>query len=62
MTNTFKLIGMVLMAVLVSVGFAACSDDDDDDNVNFKNMQMTAGTSMSIENGNGIDWESENNT
>jgi len=32
MTKTFRFIGMVLMAVLVSVSFAACSDDDDDDN------------------------------
>jgi len=30
MTKTFRFIGMVLMAVLVSVSFAACSDDDDD--------------------------------
>jgi len=30
MTKTIRFIGMVLMAVLVSVGFAACSDDDDD--------------------------------
>jgi len=32
MKKTFRFIGMVLMAVLVSVGFAACSDDDEDDN------------------------------
>jgi len=60
MTKIFRFIGMVLMAVLVSVSFAACSSDDDDDSVNFKNMQMTAGTSTSIENGKGIDWKSEN--
>jgi len=29
MTKTFRFIGMALMAVLVSMGFAACSDDDD---------------------------------
>jgi len=33
MTKTLRFIGMVLMAVLVSVSFAACSSDDDDDNV-----------------------------
>jgi len=34
MTKTFRFIGMVLMAVLVSVSFAACSDDDDDNGGN----------------------------
>jgi len=31
MTKTFRFIGMVLMAVLVSVSFAACSSDDEED-------------------------------
>lgn len=31
MEKTFRLIGMVLMAVLMSVGFTACSSNDDDD-------------------------------
>jgi len=30
MTKTFRFIGMALMAVLMSVGLAACSSDDDD--------------------------------
>lgn len=31
--KTFKLFGLALMAVLLSVGFAACGDDDDEDAV-----------------------------
>jgi len=31
MTKTFRFIGMVLMAVLVSIGFTACSSDDDNE-------------------------------
>lgn len=30
--KTFRLFGMVLMTVLMSVGFTACSSDDDNDN------------------------------
>lgn len=33
MARTFKLIGMVLTAVLLSVGFTACSNDDDETTV-----------------------------
>lgn len=50
---------LTTLALILSVSFTSCGGDDDN-SVSFKNLNMTAGTSTSIENGKGIDWESEN--
>ena len=34
MKKTFRLLGMAMVAVLLSAGFAACDNDDDDDYFN----------------------------
>jgi len=71
MTKTFRFIGMVLMAVLVSVSFAACSDEDDNSGAidNYvgtwicsspasyiSSTLVTAGTSLSITSSGEMTW------
>lgn len=52
--KTFRFFSMVLMAVLLSVGLAACSSDDDDDNgystaiVGTWSQQNASGYSMEL--------------
>ena len=36
--KTLRLIGSVIMAIMISMNFIACSDDDDDKNPNDKRL------------------------
>lgn len=40
--KTFRLIGLALMAVIISLGVSACSDDDDDVSTVYYNMYVDA--------------------
>lgn len=57
--KNIKVLLLTALTLIFSVSFISCGGDDDD-SVSFNNLNMTAGTSASIENGKGIDWESEN--
>lgn len=60
--KTLRFLGIVLMTILLSVSFAACSSDDDDNDSSesFKNLELVAGNTAVIENGSGVTWASEN--
>ena len=48
--KTFRLIGMALLAIVMSVGFIACSNDDDDDKETSTSLVGTTWKVTSVDN------------
>lgn len=56
-----KMLFAVLLAVIITTSMYSCgSDDDGDDSVSLKNVTLVAGEEMTIENGSGVTWVSDN--
>lgn len=56
----FNIVSSIAIIFIFTFSFISCSDDDDDENIKFEDIELTAGNSQTIRNGQNIVWESEN--
>ena len=49
--KTFRLIGIAIMAILISVNFASCSSDDDEEETNSEYKALLGSWQMSEQDG-----------
>lgn len=57
----FNIVSSIAFIFMFTLSFISCSDNDDDDEIiKFEDIELTAGDSQTIKNGENIVWTSEN--